>query len=70
MPRRLIDRGTNFIIEDESWKLIESDFTSVDGILYMSLTENKVNMIYDDLNQDIADIDKLAQYRIDAPEIQ
>ena len=70
MPHRLIDRGTNFIIEDESWKLIESDFTSVDGILYMSLTENKVNMIYDDLVQDIADIDKLAQYRIDAPEVQ
>jgi len=38
-----VNRGTNFIIEDESWKMVEADFTSVQGIFYMSLTENKVN---------------------------
>lgn len=54
-----VDRGTNFIIEDESWKMVEADFTSVKGIIYMSLTENKVNFQYDDLNVDIADTDKL-----------
>ena len=54
-----VDRGTNFIIEDESWKMVEADFTSVRGIIYMSLTENKVNFQYDDLNVDIADTDKL-----------
>ena len=54
-----VDRGTNFIIEDESWKMIEADFTSASGIIYMSLTENKVNMEYDDLEADIADTDKL-----------
>ncbi len=59
MPKQQVDRGTNFIIEDEGWKLIEADFTSVDGIIYMSLTENKVNYQYDDLEVDIADIDKL-----------
>ena len=54
-----VDRGTNFIVEDENWKMIEADFTSVNGIIYMSLTENKVNFQYDDLNVDIADTDKL-----------
>lgn len=70
MPYHSIDRGTNFIIEDEAWKMIESDFTSVKGILYMSLTENKVNFIYDNLKDDIADTDRLAEYRIDAPATQ
>lgn len=54
-----VDRGTNFIIEDESWKMVEADFTSVSGIIYMSLTENKVNKEYDDLDVDVADTDKL-----------
>ena len=56
-----VDRGTNFIIEDESWKMVESDFTSVKGIIYMSLTENKVNLQYDYLGEgtdDLADLDK------------
>lgn len=56
-----VDRGTNFIIEDESWKMVETDFTSVKGIIYMSLTENKVNFQYDYLGEgmdDVADMDK------------
>lgn len=56
-----VDRGINFIIEDESWKMVEADFTSVKGIIYMSLTENKVNLQYDYLGEgtnDIADLDK------------
>lgn len=59
MPRQEVDRGTNFIIEDEGWKMVESDFTSVEGIIYMSLTESKVNFQYDDLEVDVADTDKL-----------
>ena len=59
MPRQEVDRGTNFIIEDEGWQMIEADFTSVEGIIYMSLTENKVNYQYDDRDVDIADTDKL-----------
>lgn len=59
MPRQVVDRGTNFIIEDEGWVMIEADFTSVEGIIYMSLTESKVNYQYDDLDVDVADTDKL-----------
>lgn len=59
MPRQEVERGTNFIIEDEAWTMIEADFSSVEGIIYMSLTESKVNYQYDDLDTDIADTDKL-----------
>lgn len=52
-------RGINFIIEDESWKVIECDWTSVSGVIYMSLTENKVNYQYDDRDIEVADTDRL-----------
>ena len=68
MPRYPIDRATNFIVEDESWIVVEYDYSSVPGVIYLSLTENKVNMIYDDLINDIADTDKLAQYALSVPE--
>ena len=67
IPRYAVDRATNFIIEDESWTVVEYDHTSVPGVIYLSLTENKVNLIYDDLQNDIADTDKLANYTISAP---
>ena len=67
MPRYPIDRATNFIIEDESWSVVEYDHTSVPGVIYLSLTEGKVNLIYDDLINNIADTDTLATYSLSAP---
>jgi len=69
MPRYSIDRATNFIVEDESWTVVEYDYSSVPGVIYLSLTETKVNAIYDDTVNDIADLDKLAVYDISIPEI-
>lgn len=68
MPRYPIDRATNFIVEEESWTVVEYDHTSVPGIIYLSLTENKINSIYDDVENDIADLDKLANYVLSIPE--
>jgi hypothetical protein len=62
MPRYPIDRATNFIVEEESWTVEEYDHTSVPGVIYLSLTESKINTIYDDVKNNIADLDKLAQY--------
>lgn len=67
LPRRPIDRATNFIIEEESWKVIEYDHTSVPGVIYLSLTENKINLIYDDVENRIADTDKRAKYELVLP---
>lgn len=68
MPRYPINRATNFIIEEESWAVIEYDHTSVPGTIYLSLTENKINLIYDDIKNNIADTDKIAQYSLLLPE--
>ena len=51
-------RGITFIIENEGWEVIECDWTSVEGIIYMSLTESKVNYQYDDRDIDVAATDK------------
>ena len=66
MPRPILEdddknellRGITFIIEDEGWEVIECDWTSVEGIIYMSLTETKVNYQYDDRDDEIADLDR------------
>ena len=52
-------RGITFIIENEGWTIIECDWTSVEGIAYMSLTESKVNYQYDDRIVDVAELDRL-----------
>lgn len=71
MPRYPIDRATNFIVEEESWTVVEYDHTSVPGVIYLSLTEGKINLIYDDVENNIADTDKLAKYEfISTPEEQ
>ena len=66
MPRPILEgtdkdelmRGITFIIENEGWLVIECDWTSVEGIVYMSLTESKVNYQYDDRDIDVADTDR------------
>ena len=65
MPRYPIERSTTFIVEDEAWIVVEYDHTSVPGVIYLSLTESKINTIYDDTINNIADLDKLAQYDFD-----
>ena len=64
MPRHDIARDTSFIIEEEAWSMVEYDHSSVPGIIYLSLTEEKLNYIYDDTVNNIADTDKLAKYEI------
>ena len=68
MPRPIFDdpsedldrlmRGVTFIIENEGWQVIECDWTSVEGISYMSLTESKVNYQYDNREIDVAETDR------------
>jgi len=34
----------------------------VPGVIYLSLTEGKINSIYDDVANNLADTDKIANY--------
>jgi len=67
MPRYPIDRATNFIVEKESWTVVEYDHTSVPGVIYLSMTEGKINLIYDDVENNIADTNKIAKYEFEIP---
>ena len=64
MPRHNIDRDTSFIVEEEAWSMVEYDHSSVPGVIYLSLTEEKLNSIYDDTINNIADTDRLAKYEV------
>ena len=64
MPRHNIDRDTSFIVEEEAWSMVEYDHSSVPGVIYLSLTEEKLNSIYDDIINNIADTDRLAKYEV------
>lgn len=70
MPTHSIMRHTNFIIEDEGWQMVESDFSSIAGVMYMSLVETKINKLSDDLVNDIANTDQLAVYTFKWPQNQ
>ena len=67
MPTVSIMRETSFIIEKESWRVIEYDYTSVPGVMYLSVGEEKINTMYDGMDNNIADSDKMALYKIIAP---
>lgn len=67
MPRKKVDRATNFIVEEESWTVVEYDHTSVPGLIYLSLTEGKINSIYDDVPNNLADTDRKAVYALSVP---
>lgn len=67
LPTRPIDRLTKFIVEEEGWYVVELDKTSTDGVMYISLTEDKVNLVNDDLVNEIGNADNLAKYEFIFP---
>lgn len=68
-PQPEVKRSTNFIVEEESWNVIDYDHTSVPGTVYISLTEGKVNSLTDDVEDNLADKDKIAVYTLSMPPI-
>ena len=68
-PEPEVARSTNFIIEEESWNVVEYDHTSVPGTVYLSLTEGKINSLTDDIDNNLADKDKIAIYDLSMPPI-
>lgn len=69
MPKQSIPKGTEIIIGDENWYLVDYDIVSVPEIIFMSFTEGKYNELRDDLNDQLANADKLNKWEIKiAPE--
>ena len=67
MPYQPIEKSTEIILYDEAWELIEYDRVSVPGTIYLSFTESKVNELRDSVREQIANIDKLQVWSINAP---
>lgn len=67
MPYQFIEKTREIILYEEAWTLVDYDRVSVPGIIYLSFTESKVNELRDDVAAQIANIDKLQDWSINAP---
>lgn len=65
MPHQLMDLGTEIMVLDEVWTLVDYDQNSVPGIIYMSFTETNFNEQRDSLEDKLANADMLATWTID-----
>lgn len=64
MPHQLMALGTEIMVLDEVWYLVDYDQNSVPGIIYMSFTETNLNEQRDSLEQKLANADNLATWTI------
>lgn len=64
MPYQLINLGTEIMVINEVWYLVDYDQNSVPGIMYASFTETNFNEQRDSLENKIANIDQLATWEI------
>jgi hypothetical protein len=65
MPFTTIPKKQRFIINEEAWRTVDRDLTSVNGILYMTLIEDLIAIPNDSLPNQVADYDKLNSGTID-----
>lgn len=65
MPHQQMALGTEIIVLDEAWSLVDYDQNSVPGIIYLSFTETNLNEQRDDVEDKIANKDQIATWEID-----
>lgn len=56
--------GKKFLISKRGWVVVDYDITSVPGIMYVSLSEDKIDRMDDDVTSGIAEYDNLNSYSI------
>lgn len=62
--RQNIELAKRFLIDETAWSVVESDYISVKGVLYLSLTEDKRDLYQDNINENIADIVDLNKFQL------
>lgn len=67
MPHQLMDLGTEIMVLDEVWYLVDYDQNSVPGVIFMAFTETNFNEQRDSLEEKLANADKKANWTIDMP---
>lgn len=68
--RKNIELSQRFLIDETAWSVVETDYISVKGIIYLSLTEDKKDLYEDDINNDIADIVDLNKFQLKLEETE
>jgi hypothetical protein len=66
--RKNIKLGEKFLIEDTAWHVVESDYISMKGILFLSLIEDKVDNYDDSIQDQVANFINLNNFTISIPE--
>lgn len=62
--RQNIELAKRFLIDETAWSVVESDYISVKGVLYLSLTEDKRDLYQDDIEENIADVVDLNKFQL------
>ena len=70
LPHTTMAINTEIIVLDEAWYLVDYDQNSVPGIVFMSFTETNTNELRDDIENKIANADKIAAWTIVSPSEQ
>lgn len=70
LPHTTMAINTEIIVLDEAWYLVDYDQNSVPGIVFMSFTETNINELRDDVENKIANADKIAAWTIVSPSEQ
>lgn len=68
--RKDIELSQRFLVDETAWSVVETDYISVKGIIYLSLTEDKKDLYEDDINNDIADIVDLNKFQLKLEETE
>ena len=68
--RKNIELSQRFLIDETAWSVVETDYISVKGIIYLSLTEDKKDLYEDDIDNDIADIFDLNKFQLKLEETE
>lgn len=67
LPFRKIKQGTEIMILDEVWYLVDDDRNSVPGISFMSFTETNLNEQRDDVENSLPNADTIAEWEVSMP---
>lgn len=69
MPYHYWEKTTEILLRDEAWYLVDYDKVSVEGLIYLSFTESKVNELRDSNELEIANYDRLKEVTIDGDDV-
>lgn len=67
LPFRKIKQGTEIMVLDEVWSLVDDDRNSVPGISFMSFTETNLNEQRDDIINSLPNADNVAGWVVSMP---